>query len=83
MPKQVKLYAISTCGWCKKVKRFLKENGIEYEGCDVDLLSGDKKDQVREEVAKLNPRRTYPTLVVDDKVVVGYDEDRMREVLDC
>jgi glutaredoxin-like protein NrdH len=83
MSKQVKLFAISTCGWCKKVKRFLAENSIEYEGCDVDLLSGDEKEKVREEVAKLNPRRSYPTLVVDDKVVVGYDEDRMREVLDC
>ncbi len=49
---------------------------------DVDLLGGDEKDQVREEVAKLNPRRTYPTLVIDDTVIVGYDEDRMREVLD-
>ncbi|MBW1807488.1 MAG: glutaredoxin family protein [Deltaproteobacteria bacterium] len=82
MSKQVKLFAISTCGWCKKVKRFLKDNDIEYECCDVDLLGDAEKNQVREEVAKLNPRKTYPTLVVDDIVIVGYDEDRMREVLD-
>jgi hypothetical protein len=32
-------------------------------------------------VARYNPRRSYPTMVVDDTVVLGFDEDRLREVL--
>lgn len=81
MPEKVMLYAISTCGWCKKTKRFLESNGVEYEFCDVDLLEGEEQEKVREEVARHNPRRSYPTLVVDGAVVVGFDEDRLREVL--
>ena len=82
MPEKVILFAISTCAWCKKTKRFLDENGIEYESCDVDLLEDEEKERVREEVARHNPRRSFPTLVVDDeKVVVGFNEERLREAL--
>jgi glutaredoxin-like protein NrdH len=81
MPEKVTLYAISTCGWCKKTKRFLEENGVEYKCYDVDLLEGEEKEKAREEVARYNPRRSYPTMVVDDTVVLGFDEDRLREVL--
>ena len=81
MPQKVKLYALSTCGWCKKAKRFLDSHGIEYELDDVDLLTGEEKAAVKEEIARLNPRRSYPTLVVNGTVVVGFDENRFREAL--
>jgi glutaredoxin-like protein NrdH len=80
--RKVKLYAISTCGWCKKTKRFLEENNIEYEFEDVDLLEGAEKERARQEVASHNPRKSYPTIVIDDQVVVvGFDVDRLKEAL--
>jgi glutaredoxin len=79
--KKVKLYALSTCGWCKKTKRFLDENNVDYEYEYVDLLSGAERARVMGEVERWNPRRTFPTVVVDGKVVVGFKEDRLREVL--
>ena len=78
---QVVLYALSTCGWCKRAKRFLEENKVEAQVTDVDLLEGEAKEAARAEVAKHNPRRSYPTLVIDEDVIVGYDEDRMKELL--
>jgi glutaredoxin-like protein NrdH len=80
--KKVKLFALSTCGWCRKTKRFLDAHGVEYEFEDVDLLSGDAKARCMQELARWNPRRNFPTLVIDDEaVVVGYDEHRLREAL--
>jgi len=82
MARKVKLYALSTCGFCKKAKQFLESVEILYECDDVDLLLGEEKERAREELAKLNPRRSYPTLLIDDeKVVVGFDEEKLREVL--
>ena len=81
---QVKLFAISTCGWCKKTKRFLEEQGVEFDCDDVDLLDEEEKSAAREQVARFNPRRSFPTLVVDEdenKVVVGFNEQKLREVL--
>ncbi len=37
MERQVKLYALSTCAWCKKTKKFLEERNVEYEGIDIHL----------------------------------------------
>lgn len=82
MARKVHLYALSTCGWCRKTKRFFEEHGISYECDEVDLLSGTERDRVHGELARLNPRRSYPTIVVDkSEVIVGFDEDRLREVL--
>jgi glutaredoxin len=27
----VTFYGLSTCGWCKRTKRFLDANGVEYK----------------------------------------------------
>ena len=79
---KVMLYALSTCGWCKKTRNFLDENEIEYEYEYVDLLTGAAKDKVMAEVRKWNPRGSFPTTVVDDKEsVAGFKEDQLREVL--
>lgn len=81
MERQVHLYALSTCAWCKKTKKYLDDHNIEYSWDDIDLLSGDEKAKVKAEVAKHNPRVSYPTLVVDDDtVIVGFDEERLQEV---
>jgi glutaredoxin-like protein NrdH len=78
----IKLYALSTCGWCRKVKMLLNDLGVEYDYIDVDLLGGDDKGKVVKEVERWNPRCTFPTLVINnDKCVVGYKEDQIRDAL--
>jgi glutaredoxin len=76
------LYALSTCGWCKKTRRFLDDHNVEYEYVYVDLLDGEEKEHVLDEVRKWNPRCSFPTVVVDDsEVVAGFKEVRLQEVL--
>lgn len=76
------LFALSTCGWCRKARNFLEENKLTYRYVYVDLLEGDAREEVIEEVKKRNPRRTFPTLVVDgEEVIAGFNEDKYREVL--
>jgi glutaredoxin-like protein NrdH len=78
----VKLYALSTCGWCKKTKELLDANDVEYNLVYVDLLEGDEKQAVLDEVRKFNPRTSFPTVVVDDsRSVTGFKEDQLRELL--
>lgn len=78
----VKLYALSTCAWCRRTKNFLDENGVEYELTYVDLLEGPEKDQILEEVSKWNPRRSFPTVVIDDtRSVAGFKPELLKEEL--
>lgn len=82
MSGNVQMWALSTCAWCKKMKRFLEEHGVAYSCTDVDLLAPEEKQAAREALSKHNPRRSYPTVVIDDvEVICGYDVDRLRELL--
>jgi glutaredoxin len=77
------LYALSTCGWCRKTKEFLNSLGVEFSYVFVDLLGDQEKDEIMEDVIKWNPRRSFPTLVInDEKCVVGYKENQIKEALE-
>lgn len=79
---KVMLYALSTCGWCKKTKKLLEELDVAYDYVDVDQLVGDEKEEVREEVTRWNPACSFPTLVIDDqRCIAGFKELEIREVL--
>ena len=72
------LYALSTCGWCRKTKDFFRELGVEYKFVDVDLLEGEEREEVMEEVKRWNPQSNFPTIVINNKCIVGYDEQKIR-----
>ena len=79
---KVMLYALSTCGWCRKTKALLNDLGVEYDFTDVDLLKGEEKDSTIKDIIKHNPSCSFPTLVINnDKCIVGFREDAIREAL--
>lgn len=75
------LYALSTCVWCRKTKQLLDELGVEYHYVDVDLLQGEEKTKTTEEVKKLNPRCSFPTLSINAQCIVGFDQKKIEEAL--
>ncbi len=78
--KRITLYSLSTCGACKKVKKFLDDNKITYTYIEVDLLDSGEQWLMGKEVTKRNPQGTYPTLVIED-IVIGYDPDTLKAKL--
>ena len=79
---KIMLYALSTCGWCRKTKELLTKLGVEFDFIYVDYLEGNDKDNTMEEIKKWNPRCSFPTLVINDqKCIVGYKEDKIKEAL--
>jgi len=80
---QVKIYTLSTCGWCKKTKALLKALDVQFEYVDVDTLTGDDYTEATEEVKKYNPYRSYPTIVIDNgkHVILGFKDEEIKEKL--
>lgn len=78
---KVFLYALSTCGHCRNTKKLLNEHNVKYDFVDVDLLPREEMAKVVEEVRKINPQVAFPTLVIGDKVIVGYRELEILEAL--
>ena len=81
MQKPVEMYTLSTCSHCKATKKFLDDCKVQYEFTDVDLLGGDERRAILEDVRKLNPRCSFPTIIIGGKVIVGFQEDQIREAL--
>ncbi|MFC1893406.1 glutaredoxin family protein [Chloroflexota bacterium] len=78
----IMLYALSTCGWCQKTKKLLDDLEVEYNYEYVDHLHDDEKDKAIHEVTAWNPSCNFPTLVINnEKCIVGYKENEIREAL--
>jgi len=79
---QIMLYTLSTCPWCKKTKKLFDDLGVEYYYEDVDLLTGDEKENAFNTVKRWNPSCSFPTLVLNNsKCIVGFKEIEIRDAL--
>jgi glutaredoxin-like protein NrdH len=81
MKPEVKIYSLSTCSHCKATKKLLDDCTVRYEATDVDLLSGKEREAVLEEVRKLNPQCSFPTIIIGNQVIVGFREAEIRKAL--
>jgi len=80
---QVKFYGLSTCIWCRKTRQFLEEEHVAFDFVYVDLLEGDERDAVKDEIREWNPRVSFPTIVIDSAAcVTGFKTDELRKALD-
>jgi glutaredoxin-like protein NrdH len=78
----IKLYTLSTCSHCNRTKRFFREQGIDMEFIDVDLLSGEERERTMDEVRKLNPDCSFPTICIDEHIIIGFNEEKIKKALD-
>ena len=81
MHENVKLYSLSTCSHCRATKRLLDECTVQYDFTDVDLLEGDEREAVLADIRKLNPRCSFPTIIIGKTVIVGYQEAEIKKAL--
>ena len=80
---KVFVYAISTCGWCKRAKQFLKDNNIEYDYIDVDQCNRADKQKIMKDIQSRGGMLAYPTLIIDSKILLtGAPQDKLKEVLE-
>ena len=77
----VTLYALSTCIHCKDCKEFLNGCGVRYDCIYVDQLKGEERKIILDKIKEINPSGSFPTLIIGDKVIVGFREDKIRECL--
>jgi glutaredoxin 3 len=74
--KQVTIYSTPSCHFCHLAKDYFTENNVTYTEHDVatDL-------EKREEMMNLTGQMGVPVIRIGDDVVVGFDEDKVKELL--
>ena len=79
----VLLYALSTCGWCKKTKQLLSDNNIEFEYIDVDICNDDDYEKIEKDISDRGGRFSFPTIIIDDNhLITGFKEEEIRKFLE-
>lgn len=80
--RQVVLFALSTCIWCRKTRNWLEQKGVEFKLHHMDLLTGAEKQAALDEMNRHVERIAYPVVVIDGSTVIqGYHPDMLEEEL--
>ncbi len=77
MKKTVTIYSTPVCQYCHMAKDFFKENGVEFTEHDV-AADTDK----RQEMIEMTGQMGVPVIRIDDSILVGFDEAKLRELLE-
>lgn len=77
MEKTVTIYSTPVCHFCQAAKDFFKEHKIEYT--EHDVASDQAK---RQEMIEITGQMGVPVIRIDDDVIVGFDEEKVKELLD-
>ena len=67
--KKVVIYSISTCPHCKRAKEYLSQKGIKYTDFDVAQDKGKAKEMI---IA--SGQKSVPVIMVDNEIIVGFDQ---------
>jgi len=79
---KVFLYTLSTCGWCKMTKQYLKDNGVAHEYLDVDKCSKEEQKEAVEDLKRRNAPVAFPAIIINDKIIIsGFKKDALAEAL--
>lgn len=60
---------------------FLRQNDFNFDFVYVDELLGQERREVIREVKKVNKRCSFPTTLIGEKVLVGFNLEEFKEVL--
>ena len=76
-----KIFALSTCPYCKMARKYLEENDVSFDVVEVDQLTGSPREEAIAEVKRLSGGTSFPVIDVDGEVIVGFNKPRMKELL--
>jgi thioredoxin reductase (NADPH) len=73
----IKLFGADWCPDCRRAKRFLQDNQLNFQFIDVD----DKEESAEYVMSINNGKRIIPTLLIDDKPFTNPSNQTLTEVL--
>lgn len=74
--KNVTIYSTPTCHFCHMAKDFFKANNVAYT--EYDVMSDLEK---RKEMVEKSGQMGVPVIIIDDKLVVGFDKPQIAKML--
>jgi ferredoxin-thioredoxin reductase catalytic subunit/glutaredoxin len=79
--QKITLYSLTTCVFCQAIKKMLDDLDISFKCIQADELPEEDKRRVISELRKVNPKCSFPTVVVGEEVIVGYKVQELKEII--
>ncbi len=79
--KKVTIYALSTCLWCKKTKKYFEEKKIPFEAVDYDKQDEDRQEKMMQEMRGAGCTGSFPFVNIGGTCVQGYDPEEFERLL--
>ena len=73
---KVILFSTSTCSWCRRAKKYLKENKIPFKEINVERDPSAARD-----VARKTGQTGVPVIKIGSKWIVGFDKTTIEREL--
>lgn len=79
----LKLFALSTCGFCKRAIAFLNEHKVGHSFVYIDKLPRIEKKRIKDEFYEtFQTRMLYPTIIVgEEDFLIGFIEESWKTAL--
>jgi glutaredoxin 3 len=74
--KTVTIYSTPTCHYCNLAKNFLKQNGIAFTEHNVAADRAKAQEMIQK-----SGQMGVPVILVDQEVIVGFDEPTLKHLL--
>jgi len=79
--KNVFMYTLSTCPWCRKTKKYFGDHSIPFKYVDYDLQSAEEQQNIEQEMKKRSGPLSFPWVLIGDDLVVGWNPAKYDELL--
>lgn len=76
MDKTVTIYSTPVCHFCQAAKEYFNDNNVAYTEFDV-AADQDK----RQEMIEMTGQMGVPVMKIGDDVIIGFDEEKVKELL--
>ena len=69
---QIKIYSLPTWPHCKEAKEYLSNKNLDFS-----VLNVAEDKAARDEMVALTNQRAVPVIVIDDNIIIGFDQQRI------
>ena len=73
---RVVLFSTSTCSWCRRGKRYFKEQGVPFKEVNVE-----RDQQAARDIVRKTGQTGVPVIKVGSSWIVGFDKERIDKEL--
>ena len=76
MSKEVTVFTSKMCSYCYVAKDYLSSKGIQYIEKDIGVDQEAREELIQKGITAV------PVIKIDEELVVGFDKDRIDELLE-